>query len=231
MEWVVLICNHCFAMKKIPFFYLCHILCFLGIAEQTQAQSSRYQVPYYSEYYFSFPIYNPAFTGELEQPGLGVTSRFGKGDYDSKPLNINGFVHGRLNEINSGVGLAFSYHNYDDDYYDPERKYFQIGGLYSWGITFGEKGLFKLGANAGLLHFKSQNSVSNPSNEKKLKFNLDFGVLLRYENFYTSFSMQHTNQPSFTFGRTTTFRANPIIAAGYTFNIKERFFHTATLYF
>ncbi|MEZ4885433.1 MAG: PorP/SprF family type IX secretion system membrane protein [Chitinophagales bacterium] len=191
-----------------------------------EAQTTGLRIDYFTDYHLNPIFYNPAFAGEESHPMIGVSGRNLKNGV-SEPYSFQGFIHGQIEAIKSGVGLMVNYHSFGDIY---KRRQMKVGLLYSYTIQAGEKGRFKLGLNSSLLHYNS-NFVPNSgsvdvvkTNESFFKFNLDGSVLYLNGDFYMGATIFHTNEPNFEFyniGGNNRFQKEAYLSMGTQIGVNE----------
>ena len=211
------------------------------IAAPLCAQSLQNQVDFMGEYYWQSPLYNPCFAGSTALPTIGVSGRWGS-EGNNNPYTLNAFAHFYLDTIKSGIGIVSTYHRYDDTYtYNNEilptnKTYFNANLLYNYLIRISDNAIMQLGAQVGVVHFKSidpvYNNPYNPQstillNERSFKFNLGFGALFTVNNFYAGINFANSNEPTFQFTNPgIIYRVNRTlyVQSGYSFNINDKFY-------
>lgn len=198
----------------------------LFLSLQSEAQSTfGLRIDYFTDYHLNPIFYNPAFAGKEDHAKMGLSLRDMKAG-TATPKSAQGFIHGQIDAINSGVGLMINYHTFGDNF---KRRQMKVGMLYSYTIYEGETGVFKVGLTPSLLHYNSD-FVPNSSgsvdvvrtNESFFKFNLDGSVLYLNGDFYMGVTMFHTNEPRFEFyniGSLNRFQKEAYITLGQTIDV------------
>lgn len=209
-------------------------LCFAFIPLRAQQITNFFnRVIYPNDYYFSLPMYNPAFTGDETQPSVSVTGRMQQSPQEVNPYTIQAMAQGFAPSLKSGFGFALQYHKFDDSFYGGTQLYptnkrlLNIGLMYSYMFEVGEISILKLGLGASLLHFKSDETyivqfpAPQPSvllNERTFKPAFDVGLSANILDFYVGVSVKYFNEPKFKFfepGTENVFYRNAYIVAGY----------------
>jgi len=210
------------------------LLCFACMPLKAQQLTNFFnRVIYANDYYFSLPMYNPAFTGDETQPSVSITGRMQQSPQEVNPYTIQALAQGFAPSLKSGFGFALQYHKFDDNFYGGTQLYptnkrlLNMGLLYSYMFEVGEISVLKLGLGASLLHFKSDEvfSVQVPApqptvalNERTFKPAFDIGISANILDFYVGVSVKYFNEPKFKFfepGTESTFFRNSYITAGY----------------
>lgn len=203
------------------------IILFFTYLNEASAQTTGLRIDHFTDYHLNPIFYNPAFAGEEDHPMIGLSGRTIKNSL-SEPYSFQGFIHGQIEAIESGIGFMVNYHSFGDN---NKRRQMKIGLLYSYTINAGEAGRFKLGLNSSLLHYNSDLIPSSngsvdvvKTNESFFKFNLDGSILYLNGDFYLGATVFHTNEPNFEFyniGSISRFQKEAYISAGTKIEVSE----------
>lgn len=219
------------------------LLLFSSISVVAQTSLARERVTYMSEYYNNMPMYNAGYTGDLSQPNVGFSNRFGRESISIKPLTFNFFAHTKSANLNSGFGIKAQYHHFDDKFTiganigeKTNKRIIEIGGLYSYEMPLFDIASICLGTNISALHYqtRSQNfanptgTTSQVQNERFFKMNIDLGILLKLQDFRFGMSVVNSNEPQFVFTSsgydTKIFRRQVFLNTSYTFALNNTFY-------
>lgn len=221
------------AVSSLLLSILSGVLLHICSLEAQQSNNFLNRVIYSNDYYFSLPMYNPAFTGEDTQPSISISGRTQQSPQEVNPYTVQALAQGFAPSLKSGFGFALQYHKFDDIFYNglqqqipTNKRLFNMGLLYSYMFEVGEVSVLKLGLGASLLHFKSDEIYySSPSsvsvvavNERTFKPSFDVGLSATLLNFYIGVSVKYFNEPKFKFyepGLESTFSRSSYITAGY----------------
>ncbi|MBL7784510.1 MAG: type IX secretion system membrane protein PorP/SprF [Chitinophagales bacterium] len=194
---------------KITNFAIVVLIGCLPLALQAQ---DRARQPFVADYFQQQILYNPAFTGDSEQPTLGLSGRIERRNAQ-EPYGLNAFFQGTLTQYNIGIGLTAQYHDFDDTYtyttnsYPTNKRLLKVGLASSFQIPMGDFTGLKAGLNIGIIHYKSDEayipwSSTQPTviyNERFLKPNIDIGLLLSIAKLKVGLSFNQLNEPKFQF--------------------------------
>ncbi len=175
----------------------------LGIAFALQstplaAQTLQHRTRYQSQYFFQQMIYNPAYTGVDGQLAFGGAAQYPLGSQSVKPLSAHLFGQGRIANANdAGVGISASYYDFDDSF---EGMILKLSGHLSYPFEILDVAEIRIGFAPGLIHYESliapgASSFDNP--DAYVKFNMDMGVMLDWEDLQIGVAIQHANEPEF----------------------------------
>ncbi|MGB1241356.1 MAG: PorP/SprF family type IX secretion system membrane protein [Chitinophagales bacterium] len=203
------------------------IILFFNYLNEASAQTNGLRIDYFTDHHLNPIFYNPAFAGEENHPMIGLSGRTVKNSL-SEPYSFQGFIHGQIEAIESGIGFMVNYHSFGDD---NKRRQMKLGLLYSYTINAGDAGRFKFGLNSSLLHYNSDLIPNNngsvdvvKTNESFFKFNLDGSILYLNGNFYLGATVFHTNEPNFEFyniGSISRFQKVAYLSMGTEIEINE----------
>lgn len=221
------------------FYWLLLLVCISSLP--LIGQSFQDQIGFMSEYYWQSPIYNPCFAGSRSLPTVGLSGAWSD-VRNQNPYTLNAFGHFYLDTIKSSFGLTTTYHRYGDTFvydgvlYPTNKVYFNANGLYNYTFLLNSNVAIQVGAQLGIVHFKTQdvvyNSPINPQpvvllNERAIKFDLGFGVLLTAGNFYFGTNIAHINEPTFQFYNISAmhrFGRTLYLQTGYNISIADKWY-------
>lgn len=213
-----------------------------------QAQNNFFNRVIYMHHYPSEQfMYNPAFAGDITQPAIQFGTRIERTDGSNldtnpDPFTLNFNAQTPLQGLNSGIGLNFQYHRFDDSYVSgtqrlpTDKRLLSIKGAYAYTLNPGDDIYLQFGLAVGGIHFRTNESPPNvigggtqvvtAINENRMKITTDIGAAFFYKDFYAGFAVANFNQPEFRFfdvGRTFTFFRQLYISSGYDFNFAGKF--------
>ena len=195
-------------LTKLPMQHFLFIVLFLLTTSSFAQSAFELRYPHMSDYFNEMVLYNPAYAGDRSQPWIAASGRTVKRPNEVNPVSGNFFVHGLVESINSGIGLAFQYHRFDDYYtaanstgqnlgqFPTNKELWKIGLLNNYALNTDFLDA-RLGVNVGLLHFQSdQVPISTQQspvalNETYFKFNFDLGVLFVIGDFDLGLALNH----------------------------------------
>ncbi len=196
-------------------------------ARSLQAQND----PLYAQYLNNPLLINPAYTGLNNNFNASVTYRKQWAGFDGSPTTANVSAHTSLVNNKMGVGIMIL----QDKIGNANNT--EIQGTYAYKIGFDEKYL-SFGFQAGVLNFRSDNSMLNPydkgdavfmQNQNITKPSFGAGVILKSDRFFVGLSVPRMLKASGTFIDSTsnTFQASLYsqhfyAAVAYVFYLSER---------
>ena len=205
------------------------LLLILGISSvlNLQAQND----PLYAQYLNNPLLINPAYTGLNNNFNSSVTYRKQWAGFEGSPSTANVSAHTSLVNNKMGIGIMIL----QDKIGNSNNT--EIQGTYAYKIGFDEKYL-SFGLQAGVLNFRSDNSLLNPydkadavfmQNQDITKPSFGGGVILKSDRFFIGLSIPRMLKATGTFidSASNTFQAKLYsqhfyAAVAYVFYLSER---------